>query len=298
MKVLELTGIERAYLPGVDVLRGVDLSLEPGEVVGLLGKNGAGKTTLLNITMGLMDPHRGEVHLFGMQHGDESPTIKRRVGYVSEDQILPEFMNVADILAIHRGLFPTWDRDLERQLTERFALPQRAKVGELSKGQARQVAILCAVAHRPELLILDEPAGGLDPAARREFLEVAIESLMSSGSTILFSSHHMADVERIAQRVVLLHEGQVFFDRELDKLRETLSLAVLAPQEGVDLCRVRAIKGCSSARESAGALRAVFAEEPDLLQMRLEQELGIGSIATSRLGLEDLFIETVEGGVR
>jgi ABC-2 type transport system ATP-binding protein len=295
MKILELESIHRSYDRGVEVLAGVDLALEPGEVVGLLGANGAGKTTLVRIAMGLLLPQRGKVHVLGLEHADDAVEIKRRVGYVSEDQILPGFLRVGDVVELHRTLFPSWDPQLERRLAERFELSKRMKVAKLSKGQARQVAVLCAVAHRPELLILDEPAGGLDPAARREFLEVAIDALVDGGSTILFSSHHMSDVERIAGRIVLLHRGRVLIDRELDALREEVSLAVMTPQNGTTLERVRALEGCLAARVHAGELRAVFAQPLEAVRGRLAAELGARDAVCTRLDLEDLFVETVEG---
>jgi len=295
MKILELENIHRSYERGVKVLAGVDLDLEPGEVVGLLGANGAGKTTLIRIAMGLLLPQQGRVRVLGMEHDRDSVEIKRRVGYVSEDQILPPFLRVGDVVELYRSLYPSWDLDLETRLAQRFELSKRTRVSTLSKGQARQVAVLCAVAHRPELLILDEPAGGLDPAARREFLEVAIDSLVEGGSTILFSSHHMSDVERIAGRIVMLHRGRVLIDRELDALREEVSLAVLTPRNGTTPDRVRRLDGCLAARLHAGELRAVFARPPEAVRSELYSQLGASDAVCSRLDLEDLFVETVEG---
>jgi ABC-2 type transport system ATP-binding protein len=221
--------------------------------------------------------------------------IKRQVGFVSEEELLPGFLRVGDVLDLHRALFPTWDRALETRLGERFELSKRAKIAHLSKGQARQVAVLCAVAHRPALLLLDEPAGGLDPAARREFLEVAIDALVDGGSTILFSSHHMGDVERIAGRIVLLHRGRVLIDRPLDELREEVSLAVLTPGNGTTPERVRGVRGCLAARLHAGELRAVFARGAEDVRVALADELGAEDATCTRLDLEDLFVETVEG---
>ena len=127
--------------------------------------------------------------------------MKQRIGYVSEDQILPPGSTVAELIDFHRYLFPRWDNGLEHELLDRFGLSTTAKIKRLSKGEARQVALLCAICHRPDLLLLDEPGGGLDPAARREFLEASIQLLNREGSAILFSSHHMSDVERLGGRV-------------------------------------------------------------------------------------------------
>jgi len=163
MSILEFDNIHRAYKPGVPVLKGVSFALTVGEVVGLLGRNGAGKTTLIRIAMGMIRAQQGAVRVFGMDPWEQPVEVKRRVGYVSEDQVLPERFTVGEVLALHRELFRDWDAGMERELMERFALSPRARIKALSKGQARQVALLCAVAHRPELLILDEPGGDWIP---------------------------------------------------------------------------------------------------------------------------------------
>ncbi len=217
---LEFSNIVMSYKRGSPVLDGVSFPVAAGEVVGLLGRNGAGKTTLINIAIGLLSPQSGTVRVFGTSPTEDPVAVKRRVGYVSEDQILPPRSTVAELIDFHRYLFPRWDTALERQLVERFALQPKSRIHKLSKGQARQVALLCAVCHRPELLLLDEPAGGLDPVARREFLKTAIQLLNREGTAILFSSHNMSDVERIGGRVVLLDRGRVRIDRDLDRIRE------------------------------------------------------------------------------
>ena len=184
--ILELRSVARSFKRGTPVLDGVTFSMSEGEVVGLLGRNGAGKTTLINIAMGLLYPHAGEVRVFGISPTRDPVAVKKRVGYVSEDQVLPASATIAEMIALHRRLFPTWDTALETELLDRFGLAgNTARIGRLSKGQARQVALLCAVCHRPELLLLDEPAGGLDPVARREFLETSIQLLNREGSAIL-----------------------------------------------------------------------------------------------------------------
>ena len=171
--ILEFQNISRSFKKGVPVLNGVTFSMGEGEVLGLLGRNGAGKTTLIRIAMGMLFPHSGKVRVFGLSPTDEPVAVKKRIGYVAEDQVLPVGSSIADLIALHRYLFASWDQALERRLLDRFGLSPSSKIRHLSKGQARQAALICAVCHRPELLILDEPAGGLDPAARREFLETA-----------------------------------------------------------------------------------------------------------------------------
>jgi ABC-2 type transport system ATP-binding protein len=293
MKVLEFDNIHRAYKPGAPVLKGVSFALEPGEVVGLLGRNGAGKTTLIRIAMGMIRAQQGSVRVFGLDPGEQPIEIKQRVGYVSEDQVLPERFTVGEVLMLHSELFRDWDPVMARELLDRFGLSPRLKIKTLSKGQARQVALLCAVSHRPELLILDEPAGGLDPSARREFLETAIRLLSEEGTTILFSSHYMQDVERVAGRVVLLDAGEVLLDSGLDELREAYSVTVLPA--GTPAARVRALDGCVRVRERAGGPHAVFRCEPERLQALLEREAGVREAVCTRAPLEELFVELVGG---
>jgi ABC-2 type transport system ATP-binding protein len=295
MTILELKGVHRSYVKDRPVLAGIDLNVVQGEVIGLLGQNGAGKTTLLRVALGLLEAQRGEVRVFGLDPRREPLEVKRQVGYVSEDQVLPPFLRVDEVLDLHRRLFPTWDDDLARVLSSRFKMDGRARIKQLSKGQARQVALLCAAAHRPRLLLLDEPAGGLDPAARREFLETAIGLLGEGGSTILFSSHHMADVERMASRLVMLHEGQKWIDSALDDVREGYCLALVPRSAGRTVRDLLAQPACLSAREREDAVRAVFASEPETCRAHLERAFGIDGIRCVPLPLEEMFIELVGG---
>ena len=295
MSIVEFSNVHRAYKKGHDVLKGVTFAIEEGEVVGLLGKNGAGKTTLIRIAMGMIDAQKGSVRLFGLDPRRNPLEVKRRVGYVSEDQVLPPFLRAGEVLDLHRGLFPSWDDDMARDMCERFKIPLSSKIGALSKGQARQVALLCAVAHKPEVLLLDEPAGGLDPAARREFLETSIRLLNEVGSTILFSSHHLTDVERMAGRVVLIHEGTLLVDSDMDRLHENYSLALVPYENGNVKDLMINHVNCLAVRERSDAMHAVFGLDPAAAQTLLERDLGITGARCRTVALEEMFIELVEG---
>ncbi len=221
--------------------------------------------------------------------------MKKRIGYVAEDQVLPPRMKIAELIAFHRYLFPHWNDALERQLLERFDLAPGAKVKQLSKGQARQVALLCAVCHRPELLILDEPAGGLDPAARREFLETSIQLLNREGTAILFSSHHMPDVERIGGRIVLLDKGKVRLDRDLDRLREETCMALVPRSSDPEAAGIGRTPGFLGVRLVFDEWHAVFDGAPDFVRDELHESLGVDGVRCVSMPLEDLFIELVGG---
>jgi ABC-2 type transport system ATP-binding protein len=295
MMALEFADVRRAYRKGVNVLDGVTFDVAPGQVVGLVGKNGAGKTTLIRIAMGMLEAQGGRVRVLGLDPRADAVAMKRRLGYVAEDQILPPYMKVGEVLELHRRLFPTWDESAAADLGRRFELSLGQSIRSLSKGQARRVALLCAVAHRPELLLLDEPASGLDPAARREFLETSIRLLNESGCTILFSSHYMTDVERLADRIVMLHDGRVLLDRDLDELREGFSLALVPRAGGVTRERLLAVAGCVGVRERAEGFHAVLRLEPEPGRQALERELGVNGVRCQSVGLEDMFIELAGG---
>lgn len=293
--IVEFRDVRRGYVKGAPVLDGIGFRVEPGEVVGLLGKNGAGKTTLLHLVMGMLEPQAGSVRVFGMDPRREAVAVKSRIGFVGEDQALPGFLTLAGVMDLHRGLFPDWDEDCAQRLVGRFQLPLDRRIGKLSKGQARQAALLCAVSHRPDLLVLDEPAGGLDPHARREFLETSIQLLNEAGTTILFSSHHMTDVERMASRLLMLHDGQVWIDSDLDAIREGYCLALLPP-DAPDARRLLLAHGrCLCVRERPDAVRAVFEMGAEECRAALADAPGLAGAACRPLSLEDMFIELVGG---
>lgn len=295
--VLAFNNIARAFEVNTPVLQDVTFSVGRDEVVALLGRNGSGKTTLLQIAMGMLFPHAGSVRLFGLSPTEHPVAVKRRIGFVSEDQSLPPTATIAELLALQRRLFPTWDAQFERELLERFGLAgNRSRIGQLSKGQARQVALICAVCHRPELLLLDEPAGGLDPVARREFLETSIRLLNREGSAIVFSSHHMGDVERLGGRVVLLDGGRVRIDADLDALREAHCVVTVPRAAFADSTLLERVNGCLRVRTDRGDWRAVFRGAPHVVGALLQQG-GVSGARCVSVPLEELFVELV-GGAR
>ncbi len=292
MCILELQKARRSF-GNTHVLEGIDLQVNKGDVLGLLGRNGAGKTTLIKLIMGLLAPDKGQVRVFGLDPRQDPVQVKQRIGYVAEDQELPPFLKVQEVLEFYRGLFPQWDEKIALELAARFEIPSGRKIKDLSRGQARQVALLCAVSHRPELLILDEPAGGLDPAARRDFLETSIQLLNEEGTTILFSSHHMTDVERMASRLVMIHEGEKWIDSDLDDIREGYCLAQIPRDSGLAPERLLSNANCLCARPSGTALHAVFELDPDSCRQILAQDFQVENGQCRTINLEDMFIELV-----
>ena len=236
------------------------------------------------------------MRVFGLDPRRDAVEVKRRVGYVCrgpDPAAVPHGRRGASTCTAVS--FPPGTRTWRASCSSASRCRPGARSGTLSKGQARQVALLCAVAHRPELLLLDEPAGGLDPAARREFLETSIQLLNETGSTILFSSHYMTDVERMADRIVMLHDGRVLLDSELDELREGFSLALVPRGAGVTRERLLALEGCFGVRERADALHAVLRLEPEEARRAVEAQLAVAGARCATIALEEMFIELAGG---
>jgi len=295
MTVIKFDQICFAYKRQQEVLADITFSLKEGEVAGLIGRNGAGKTTLIHIAMGMLHPQKGAVHILGKDPVVNPVAVKKNIGFVSEDQILPVFLTIREILSLYQKLFDLWDAQMAEQLLEQFELNPSDKIGALSKGQARQVALLCAIAHKPKLLLLDEPAGGLDPLTRREFLETSIQFLSDFGSTILFSSHYMQDIERLSQRVILLHDGHIFFDHSLDELIEDFSLAVIPKASNQTVNSIKELSTCIGIRQRPSALHVVLQLPKEQAEQLLKDQFDIHDAHCQTLGLNEMFIEVTGG---
>jgi len=179
----------------------IDLSVRQGTTFGLLGPNGAGKSTLIRMLMGLTTIDSGEIKFFGEQGSLRSPDMRRRIGYVPELHFIYRWMTIKEVLGFVSKLYVNWDTDLANTMLSKFELSTKKRVSALSKGMTAKLGLIVALAHNPDLLILDEPTSGLDPIIREDFLESVLQSHSCKGRTILFSSHHVDDVERVADEV-------------------------------------------------------------------------------------------------
>jgi ABC-2 type transport system ATP-binding protein len=189
-----------------------------GTVFGLVGENGAGKTTLIKHVLGLCRAEQGQVSVFGRDPVRDPAGVLGRIGYLSEDRDLPEWMRVGELMSYTRAFYPRWDDRLARELLEMFELDVGQKVRTLSRGQRARAGLLVAVAHRPELLLLDEPSSGLDPGARLDILAAIVRTVADEGRTVLLSSHLLHEVQRVADQVAMLHRGRLLLNEPLDDL--------------------------------------------------------------------------------
>jgi ABC-2 type transport system ATP-binding protein len=200
--------LSRAFR-GKLALSDVSLSIPSGSVFGLVGLNGAGKTTLIRHLIGSMRALHGNVNVLGQDPTIHPEKLLSRIGYMTEEDSLPQWMRVNDLIQFCRSVYPTWSDAYAAELCQMFALSTDAKLKSLSKGERARAALLAAIAHRPELLILDEPSSGLDPIARADILEAIIRTVADEGRTVLFSSHLLEEIDRVCDHVAVMHHGRI-----------------------------------------------------------------------------------------
>ena len=199
-----------------DALRGFSFNVPEGSAYALIGANGAGKTTTIKVLMNIIEPTQGCATVFGKDSRKISPQELCRIGYVSENQDMPERLTVSEYLAYLRPFYPTWDRDLEASITRQLRLPHDRRIGHLSHGMRMKMALACALPFRPELLVLDEPFSGLDPLVREEFMEQLLQQ--AGEMTVLISSHELGEIDGVATHVGFLDEGTLLFEESMTDL--------------------------------------------------------------------------------
>ena len=208
-------------------LKNVDLSVSRGRVLGLVGENGAGKTTLIKHIMGLLKAQQGSVRVFGIDPVKDPVGALSRIGYLSEDRDIPNWMRVDELMNYTRAFYPDWDVSYADELRQTFSLDASAKIKQLSQGQKARAALLTALAYRPPLLLLDEPSSGLDPIVRRDILGAIIRTVADEGRTVLFSSHLLEEVERVADDVAMIHDGKIVMCDSLENIKASHHLITL-----------------------------------------------------------------------
>ena len=229
--VVETDGLTKTF-SGVRALDEVDLSLPRHSIVGLIGRNGSGKTTLVRHIVGLYLPTAGTCSTLGTPSHRLGSSELSRIGVVHQENRLLEWMRVGQHLRFVGSFYERWDRDIERRLLDEFELDAGKRVGKLSGGDLQKLAIILAVCHRPQLLLLDEPLAGLDPIVREQVLNYLVETLDEETHTIVVSSHILRDIERIVDRVVCLDRGRLRTHEPLDQLQESYAEWEVRPVAG------------------------------------------------------------------
>ncbi len=287
MPIIEVSKLRKSY-GKVEVLKGLDMRVEAGQVYGFLGRNGAGKSTTLRVLVGILSIGSGQVKLFGEPMDSQNTSLRQRIGYVAQEQNFYGWMTPRTLGRFVSGFYPNWDEAAYQKLVRLMDLPPDRAVQTFSGGMKAKQALALALAHRPPLLVLDEPTAGLDPVARREFFELVSEQAQQQGQTILFSSHLVDEVERSAGQIGILESGVMHYEGPLGALREQVRLLRAPTDSTVEFGPHFSVVQDRERRERREVV--LRCEEPErfaeLRDLYPEAEL-------LPLTLEDIFIEMV-----
>ena len=268
----------------------LSLQVETGKVYGLVGDNGAGKTTSIKMMLGLLPPSQGSIRVLGYDPGKQGVEMKKRIGYVSEGREMYPWMRVSEILWFQSQFYDNWDRELVADTLKTMELPPEEKIKNLSRGMKAKLALLLAMGHRPDLLILDEPSSGLDPIVRREILEHIISIIQSEGRTVFFSSHLLDEVERVSDQVGILCRGQLLRDESLETLKQK-SKRIRVIWDG-DIPRHESFQRVQFI-EGAGHEEEFYADNYEETLLEQFNSHKPKSVNVESLSLEEIFVQTV-----
>lgn len=276
-----------------EALRGLDLRVPAGSIFGFLGRNGAGKTTTIKTLLGLLRSDSGSAQVFGIPvtDADSAVGVRRRIGFVAEDKELYPYMTVKQIIRFTRPFFPRWRDDLAQRYLQMFELPPERKIPDLSKGMRSKLMLLLAISHGAELLILDEPTDGLDPAATEDVLRELVSIAASSGATIFFSSHQLAEVERIADHVGIIDQGRMIVSGSLDDMKLQYQRLQVVFADRVEM-PARWADGIASVRQEGRMVSILASHNADAI---VEQAESIPGTTVERfpVTLKEIFLEHV-----
>ena len=289
--VIEVRSLTRVFRRKI-ALDSVSLRVPRGVVFGLVGENGAGKTTLMKLLLGLIQPTAGEVRVLGRDPVADPVGVLSRIGYLSEDRDMPNWMRIGELMDYTQAFYPDWDTQYAEELRETFNLDLRSKVRHLSRGERAKAGLLAALAFRPELLLLDEPSSGLDPLVRRHILGAIIRTVADEGRTVFFSSHLLDEVERVSDCIAMINHGKIVLCAPLDEIKadhHRLMVRFKEPRE-----RPPALPGMLACEGSGREWTAVCNGQLDEFKAsvaRLDGEILEQGVPT----LEEIFVARIGG---
>lgn len=288
---IEAKALVMRYGQDRPVLDGLDMRVPRGSVYGLIGRNGVGKTSLIRVLMGLFPPTAGSVSVLGERAFPASVALRQRVGYLSQEQRMFEWMTVAELGRFVAPLYPSWDARYFDELRDGLGLPLNWPLGRLSRGERQKAGLLIALAPRPDLLVLDEPAANLDTVLRREFVDSVLDLLIRDGMTVVLSSHILPDVERLADHIGILAQGQIVLEAPLDALKESIKRVRFIFE--ADPPAYVPIDEAMSLRRGKRELLLTVRDYAPGVEATWRERLKATAVEVHDVDLEDLFVEYV-----
>ena len=270
----------------------ISLTVPRGGVFGLIGGNGAGKTTLIKHIVGMFKAQSGSVRVFGLDPVQNPVGTLGRIGYLSEDRDLPNWMRVGELMRYTQAFYPNWDEVYAEELRQAFDLDAKTRIKNLSRGQRARAGLLVALAHRPELLVLDEPSSGLDPVVRRDILGAIIRTIADEGRTVLFSSHLLDEVERVADSVAIIHQGRILLTAPMDEIKDTHRRVTL--RFGQIHERPPSLVGTISIEGQGAEWSYICSGESGQLR-RAAEAIGATVVGDDALTLDEIFVSRIQG---
>jgi ABC-2 type transport system ATP-binding protein len=272
----------------VEALRGLDLRVPAGSIYGFLGRNGAGKTTTIKVLLGMARATKGDARLLGQPAGDAA--VRRRVGFVSDEKDLYDYMTVDEIIAFTRPFFPKWRTDLERKYLQKFELPGGRDIKDLSRGTRTKLALLLTLCRGADLLILDEPTSGLDPAMAEDVLQALVGHVAGEEMTVFFSSHQIAEVDQIADHIAIVDRGRTVVAGALDDVRDRYQRVQLVFAGAAPDVQLRSPGVLRVSRD--GRVLTVLTRERDAVVAEAKT-LSPTSVDVTPVTLKEIFLESV-----
>jgi ABC-2 type transport system ATP-binding protein len=294
---IDISDLRKRYSDGVDALRGLTLRVPAGSIFGFLGRNGAGKTTTIKVLLGMTRPTSGDARVFGLPAADPaaSVSIRQRTGFVSEDKDLYDAMTVHDIIRFTAGFYPKWRADLEARYLRSFDLPSMRKVKQLSRGMRTKLALLLALCRSANLLVLDEPLSGLDPAVSEEVLQSLVRHVADEGATVFFSSHQLADIDQIADHIAIIERGQAVVSGSLDDIRDRYRRIQIVFDDDAPALSFRT-PGVIRTRRDGRVLTVLASNGADAIAGEARRFEPV-SVDITPLPLKEIFLESVNSPV-
>ena len=289
---IEVNALKKSF-GGRPALDGLDLRVPAGSIFGFLGRNGAGKTTTIKVLMGILRADDGAARVLGMDARDpaQNVEVRRRIGFVTEDKELYPYMTVGQIIRFTRPFFPKWREDLERRYLKMFDLPPGKKVSDLSKGMRSKLMLLLAICHGADLLILDEPTDGLDPAAIEDVLRELVAIAASQGTTMFFSSHQLTEVEQIADNICIIDKGRAIVAGVLDDLKAQYQRFRIVLENELP-APVRWVDGVENVRKEGRTISLLASRNVDAIAAQIGSLPG-ATMERFPVGLKEIFLEHV-----